>query len=499
MRNGWTTCGWLVARCGVVLGAMAGGCSTSEGPEERSLAGESTVVTSASFAAHQPPAPSRALPVDDLAPEPPKGFTSPRAAADEPVPTRAATGDAGYPVVSIGGVPHMGTEAAPAPAAGAAVPVTTKTVVEPTLTTAVNQPPTLSQQANAKGVTVLVESLVGQINGRPVFASEILDPLDGRLRQLGATAANPQAWATGAVDIIQRELNSRVYDELVLAEAKRNLTPEQKQGLFHFLDVMQSNLASTQKGSSIAADEALKESTGRGLREEAQDKLDQELIRKEMRDKVASRITVSWTDIKNEYDRSYEKYNPPSTAYFRMINTRDPNTATKIAEELEQGKPFAEVAASALNAFNRPEGGALSGKFRVTQAETEYLANPQLNEVCRTLTVGQVVGPISYNARITEPGRPAAAPDMRTAWITLEKIETPPGVSLYDAQLEISSQLSARRQTEEVARYFDQLRKRGNITLEQTMTERLLKIATERYAPRFLNPQALKTQQPQKK
>ena len=84
---------------------------------------------------------------------------------------------------------------------------------------------------------------------------------------------------------------------------------------------------------------------------------------------------------------------------------------------------------------------------------------------------------------------------MRTAWLFLERIDTPEGVPLYDAQLEIESRLLAQRRGDEIARYMEQLIKRGNISRREIMLQRLNIIAMERYAPRFLNAPAT----PQKK
>lgn len=468
----------------LVLGLMAGaaGCSSSEGPD---LGTPTNQVTASSFAG------PRSSPVD-------AGQQAPGSGEKPAGIGQSASGAATVPVMAIGGKPS--TSAVTGAQPSRPLPIASSVVPSPALTTTVDRPPTIEPRAGALGVNVLVESLVGQINGQPVFASEILEPLDGRLRQIGASAANEQAWLREAGEAIKKALDARIQNDLILAEAKRNLTPEQKQGLFQFLQQVESNLASTQKGSSIAADEALKEATGRGIRAEAQDRLDGDLIRKELTDKVASRAVVSWSDIKNEYERSWERYNPPSVAVFRMIivDPKKPENAATVAAELASGKAFAEIAASDLNTFNRPESGKMDRKFALTQAEGDYLPDAERNQACRTLSVGQVVGPITYSTRLPPkdgPAPPADPASMRTAWLFLERIDTPEGVPLYDAQLEIESRLLAQRRGDEIARYMEQLIKRGNISRREIMLQRLNIIAMERYAPRFLNAPAT----PQKK
>jgi hypothetical protein len=74
---------------------------------------------------------------------------------------------------------------------------------------------------------------------------------------------------------------------------------------------------------------------------------------------------------------------------------------------------------------------------------------------------------------------------MRIAWVYLERIDQPEGVSLYDAQLDIQQDLKLERTSAEIGRYFERLRKRGNVSKIEVMADKLMNIATERYAPRF--------------
>jgi hypothetical protein len=358
------------------------------------------------------------------------------------------------------------------------------------LTTLVGSPPAPDAAAPVRDA-VLAESLIGQINGKPVFATEILEPLDGRLRQIGAQARTEAIWQREAAEAIVRELRTRIEDELILAEARRTLSPEQRQGLFRFLEQVQANLVAAQRGSEVAADEALRESTGRGLREQAQDELDRALIVKELRDRVGSRIVVSWRDIQQQYDRDFAKWHPPAIATLRLITAdpKKPEAVSTIQNALASGQSFAEVARLDANTFNRADGGKLERKVPGAISEAEFSPIPEINAAFRALSIGQVAGPIAYSTRPPTPeGESAPPPDpvsMRTAWVYLERLDRPDGVSLYDAQLEIDTQLRSQRTNAEVARYMGRLSKRGNISSIEIMGERLMSIATERYAPRF--------------
>lgn len=342
--------------------------------------------------------------------------------------------------------------------------------------------PAVSQTpAVVSGEPVTVDSVVGQINGRPVIASEILESLDGVLRADAASAKSAGEWRQSAARRIVAELRRRVVDELVLSEARRSLTPEQRLGLLRFLENIQGRLVSQQQGSSVAADELLRQQSGRGLREEAEDIRNQELIRFEIKQRVDPRVQVAWRDVKNEYERSFVTWNPPAEYTFRLIYVAAENAAgvASISDALQSGKPFVEVAALEANEFVRRDGGKLVRKHAGAQSEGEFSPTPELNAALRSLGVGQTLGPITFAPDATRPER------KRTAWVHLEKIDSPEGTPLYDAQLEITADLTSQRRSTEEQRYLERLFKRGNVSSMETMGEKLLAVATDRYAPRF--------------
>jgi hypothetical protein len=396
--------------------------------------------------------------------------------------TKAASADTGA-VRTVGGTPVMTIGTVPAPTA--VVPAS----VEPArggsaptnLVTTAGSPPTPAPSAAPAAESVIIDSLVGQINGKPVFASEILEPLDGKLRALGESSRDANTWRRKAAESIGEELNRRIQDELVLAEARRSLTPEQRQGLFRFLRQVQESMISQRGGSEVAADEQIREGTGRSLREESQDTLDKELIRNELETRVWSRVVVSWRDVQNEYERQHDKYNPPAEYTFRMVYVpaEKADTASAVQAMIDAHQPFAEVAGSEFNEFNRREGGRIVRSVSGSQAEGEFSPVPEINEALRRLSVGQVAGPITYAPDKKKPDA------KRTAWVYLEKIDQPEGVSLYDAQLELAMGLSNARKVSETERYFDRLLKRGNVSKVEIMGDRLMAIATDRYAKRF--------------
>lgn len=444
----------------VGLGLLLSGCSGSEaglGP----LGRKSEPLRAEAFASATESAPAAPL---AMAPPPPA------------VPAAPPTPESRAAVLSIDRVPTK----PPAPvidtptASGAGRPPM------PLVTTA-GPGPTPNPAASPVAGGIVIDSLVGQINGKPVFASEVLEPLDGKLRATAEASKDPSGWRRKAAEDIVGELRRRIEDELILAEARRSLTPEQRQGLFRFLRQVQESMVSQRSGSEVAADEQIQRETGRTLRQESQDVLDKELIRTELQRRVYSRVIVSWRDVQSEYERRVETYNPPAEYTFRMIyaTTDRAGAVAGISGALASGTPFADVARGELNEFNRPKAGAVERTSGLPQAESEFSPVEEINAAMRRAQVGQVLGPIVYAPDKSRPGA------TRTAWVYLEKIDRPEGVSLYDAQLEVEQGLLSERRGQEGQRYFDRLFKRGNISKIEVMAEQLMNIATDRYAPRF--------------
>lgn len=385
------------------------------------------------------------------------------------------------PVTPVGDAKTMKAVPAPVVTLGAPTPTGENTPARQSdLRTNVGSP-TLGPATAAPGGGSTVESVVGQINGRPVFASEVLEPLDGTLRAASDKAKDVNGWKMAAAEAIVPELKRRIADELILSEARRNLSPEQKQGLLHFLGQIEGALISQNSGSEVKANEQLLEQNGRSLNDEARDIVDKELIRNEISNKVLPRVAVPWRDVQNEYERQHDKWHPPAEYTFRMIyaSSDKPESVTRIQTLLGSGTPFEQAADDGANEYNRKEQGKMARKTPGAQAEGQFSPWPEVNAALRTVGVGQTTGPIEF---APDKARPNAK---RTAWVYLEKIDQQPSVSLYDAQLEVENDLRTDRERAEQQRYFERLWKRGNVSKLEGMVEKIMNVATERYAPRF--------------
>lgn len=316
----------------------------------------------------------------------------------------------------------------------------------------------------------LVDAMVGQINGRPVFASEFFGPMDARLRAESRTA-RPAEWVRSAQQQIRAALFEKMRDELLLAEFQASLNAQQRLGVLAFVETLRSNLVSENFGSEELAKRRLMEEEGVTIEQKIEAQRDRELIRAQIMKVLNSRAYVPWREVVLAYERDINEYTPPAKATLRMIRVpaADVEAASRVQEALAAGEPFADVA-SRESSFNSSSGGL----YEVTIKEADFtkatiFGDETLNTRARALTVGQVDGPFESGSN--------------TTWLKLESVDRPPTKTLYDEQLAIHSELRSRRLQEEEQKYFEQLIERASMSNLDEMERRLMQIAVDRYFP----------------
>lgn len=350
------------------------------------------------------------------------------------------------------------------------------------------------------GEAQLVDSKVGDVNGKPIFASRFLAPMAARFRQ-EASRKGLAEWQAFAKGEIERTLAGFIEDELLRAEALASLTPAQQQGLFAFVERVQRDVLSQNRGSREQASRRVFEEEGATLEEFVAARKERELINFQLDSQVRKRVSVTWRDIQQAYERNFDQFNSPPTFQFRLIRAfkSDEASVESIRSALAAGTPFAEVAATGANVHNRAtqglearemprpgsEGGGegtIEGKPDAPAdgpadapagatasgipADLELFPNPTLDAAAKALSVGDVVGPLDLGQTV--------------AWLTLESIDQR-SIPLYTAQLGIENVLRETRQRVERARYIDRLKSRANFSDPGETVSNLLAIATERF------------------
>ena len=315
-----------------------------------------------------------------------------------------------------------------------------------------------------------IDQMVGQINGRPIYAHEFFAPMDARLRREAEQLPERQ-FARKLQQDIWEELQGKVADELLLAEWEARITPEQRMGVLAFIEQIRDTIVSRNFGAEDLAERRLLDSEGLTLDEKVDDVSKVQFVREQLRREIGDRVNVSYREIKQEFERSYDQFNPDPTARFRILMIPDePEYRTHIAvvgHDLSQGYPFAEIVET-VGQWRKDEGGLREVQLKsTTLADVMLFSAPELNDPARALKPGETTDRIEFNDAFW--------------WIHLEDINNPPEITLYDVQLELEDMLLDRRQREESNKYFQELYDRGSFSDIELMGERLFQFGLERY------------------
>ncbi|MCA9293959.1 MAG: peptidyl-prolyl cis-trans isomerase [Phycisphaerales bacterium] len=311
---------------------------------------------------------------------------------------------------------------------------------------------------------LVVDQMVGEINGKPLYASDFLQPLDARLRA-EAQRLSPREWLQSTARTVHAALIDQVRDELLLAEFYASLKPEQRAGVLAYIQRLRTNIVSQNLGAEALADERLREREGLTIEEKVKQESERQLILEQLRREVYSRVVVSYRDIERYYETHFDEFNQAPSIKLRVIRA-NPDDADAVARALLD-KPFAEVAAQ-YTKYNTSEQGLLVVSEPAAGTAPVFFGPQQLNDPAQALGVGETVGPIGY-----------AGDEW---WINYEALERN-ARTLYEAQDDIEAQLRQERFQVEQDRFFGEMLERARISDLETMVQRIVEFAAVRYLP----------------
>ncbi len=314
---------------------------------------------------------------------------------------------------------------------------------------------------------IVVDEMVGQINGRPVYAAEFLSSLDDLLRA-EAIEKSREEWLRTAGQLIQNQLLERIRDELLIAEFNAGLTFEERIGLFAFIDQIQQGIIDRDLGSAARADERLRTQENVTLRGKAEEEFNREIVFEQLRREVTRKVQVSWRDIQRYYEQNLSVFQPPATARLRVLRV-DPVERDRLVLALADEPSRSQVIADETT-FRSSDGGLIELELGPDGIEAaEFFSPPELNDPATRLRAGDLSEPIEFNDSVW--------------WLYLEEVVQPETVSLYDAQNRIEQAIRAEREQDERARYFERLFGSSTMTEQQLaeMRDRLIEFAVERY------------------
>jgi hypothetical protein len=318
-----------------------------------------------------------------------------------------------------------------------------------------------------EGQTWPVEGLVGQVNGRPIFADSFFEPIEDRILQICAQQDRVEA-RRALVEFVRRMFKEAVDSELVVAEAESKLSPEQQQGLFAWLRSMQEETIAELGGSRAAAEASLEEERSLTLDEFMRERRDIALARKLLNERIEPRTIVSWRDVQQEYELRKAEFNPPPTlrvGRIRLAAQADAQSIELVKARVAEGKTFSQIAAE----LKLPEGGLWNSFDLPADGIAGLPFSDAIKSRLAALEVDRVSTPMEQRDFIT--------------WYAVLAIDRAPARSIYDrsVQLQLENEIKGRREIIERERYIATLRSRWVTDDIGAMERKLLEICLERY------------------
>ena len=199
------------------------------------------------------------------------------------------------------------------------------------------------------GETIVVDSLIGQVNGRPIFADEILSPI---MDQLNADFVRMpwNQFREYIVQLVSRQLREVIYNELFLSEARAGLSEQQEGGFLAWMNNMRGELIGQRGGISSDANRQMLEEEGKTIEEYLKLQEERQLIQVLMNERVRPNALVAWRDVERAWDQRKAMYNKPSTVTLGRIRLKTEGNEEQIKlfqDELEAGETFEVVATQA--------------------------------------------------------------------------------------------------------------------------------------------------------
>ncbi len=314
-----------------------------------------------------------------------------------------------------------------------------------------------------------IDSLVGQVNGRPVYASKFLQSVEDRMLRI--VAENPRDRASRLIEeLISERFEQYINNELIIAEAEGLLTPEAQLGVLAWLQSVQEQTVAGYGGNQASANRTLQDQFGMSMDEYLREKRDEALAQDLLRRRVKPRTIVSWRDIEREYVRFEKEFNPPPIVWIGRVRiaTSEVELLKQVEERVAAGESFKQIA----EALKLPDAGVWQ-KYELPANGIDGL--PLADDVRKALV-------ISKAGMVTEAIRKPA----NVTWYSVAQVESRDARSLYDPSLQrqIRRALEEQRSSREQYRYLAKLRDRWVTSDIVQMTRRLTVIAWDRYLPK---------------
>lgn len=321
------------------------------------------------------------------------------------------------------------------------------------------------------GETIVVDSLIGQVNGRPIFADEILTPI---MDQLNADYARMpwDQFRPYVVQLVSRQLREVIYNELFLSEARAGLSEQQEGGFLAWMNDMRGELIGQRGGISADANRQMLEEEGKTIDEYLKLEEERQLIQVLMNERVQPNVLVSWKDVERAWEMRKAQYNQPSTVTLGRIRLKtegNEDTIKLLQDELEAGEPFSVVA---KQAGMSDEGVWETFKLGEDERIDEIEVADFYKEHLKGLGPGQTSKPFERGSR--------------TIWVSVIEVNRGVTRSLYEPSIQraLYQDVYSRRLSTAQGEFIDGILQDGIYDDLAEMESKVVKIALSRFLAR---------------
>lgn len=363
-----------------------------------------------------------------------------------------------------------------------------------------------SMVPNAVGIPLTVEALVGQVNGRPVYANKVLEPIADQITAIAENLTRPEFLEMTRNYLYSEEdqmgitvrggrLYEMVITDLLLSEALSGMSEEQSYGLLSIIGQMRDDLVSSQGGSQTQLRQTIAEQAGLSVEKFLELQRDQILIDALYRQKIWPKINITWRDIQREFEQIslgepvlYVEENqertdivvaalrgkPPvalgnievahGTVTLGMIRLPQEDEHVQVVQEaFADGHSFQEVA----DIIGLGNGGI----WRTFKMGLDGVEDIKVGEKIKSHLVGVQEGDIPQPFEFGSD----------LMWVAILEVQQP--ISLYNprVQIALSNVLRNVQFHREVNRYVESLWGDGSLKEVKAMADRVTNIAVRRY------------------
>jgi len=356
------------------------------------------------------------------------------------------------------------------------------------------------------GVALTVEKLVGQINGRPVYANTILNPIADELAAAAKTMSRSEFSTTireslysetEQMGIILRRgsVYNLVKDDLLLSESLSGMSKQQSYGLISIIGQMRSGLASAQGGSHTQLRQDLSTQMGVSVDEFLEFQRDSILRDELYRQKIMPKVNVSWRDIQREFEEVsfdeevlYEEDDTRTAVIVQELRTggkslreieaargyvtlgrinlsNDDPRIDEVNVAISEGASFATIAE-----LVEVQDGGVWNTYKMGQGGiADIKAGALIRGFLVGATEGDIIGPLELSSGVN--------------WFAVLEVQEP--ISLYNRQVQMAVQASLKELQfrREVDRYVESLWGEGSLEKVKSMADSIATIAVQRFRP----------------